>query len=266
VLVCVACGRPRQALLLDEGAAPRGDAANQESSIGRRWEFSYSERAGLHGVHGNEEEEEQEEEEEEEEEKGEGEGEGGMQGEGSDKFEASGDVEASGDEEEEDEKVVKEHTGWRTDGKQLGERTKRYKDDENASEDSEGDEEATKNLKRLQGTEGQKEDQEEVEESVVQDEGGGASMQDSFESYESTSPNRTERRKKMVSERESQDLLKVREASGADECFLCGEWGHGLYPPFPTTLLHFLSPGLLKIFIYFQISIIFDLRIPLGVI
>jgi len=251
---------------LDEGAAPRGDAANQESSIGRRWEFSYSERAGLHGVHGNEEEEEQEEEEEEEEEKGEGEGEGGMQGEGSDKFEASGDVEASGDEEEEDEKVVKEHTGWRTDGKQLGERTKRYKDDENASEDSEGDEEATKNLKRLQGTEGQKEDQEEVEESVVQDEGGGASMQDSFESYESTSPNRTERRKKMVSERESQDLLKVREASGADECFLCGEWGHGLYPPFPTTLLHFLSPGLLKIFIYFQISIIFDLRIPLGVI
>lgn len=229
MLVCVACGRPRQALLLDEGAAPRGDAANQESSIGRQWEFSYSQRAVLHGVHGNEEEEEQEEEEEEEteKEKGEGEGEEGLQGEGSDTFEASGDVE------EEDEKVVKKHTGWRTDGKQLGERKNRYKDDENASEDSEGDEEATENLKKLQVAEGQKEDQEEVEESVVQDEGGGASMQDSFESYESTSPNRTEGRTKMVLERESQDLQKVREASGADECFLCGEWGHGLYPLFP---------------------------------
>jgi len=210
---CRANARPAlpQALLADQTDNATGSGRQDSTENQQGWEFAYGERAVLHGGKKVEQA-------------------GGDEGEGdsSDPGDSEGASSQNEDEQQDDDGrtqvKVNELSRWRVDGKIQG-RVVAREEHEHIGEEAEhrqqipedGDSDSADSIRQDQ-SDGQAED-------VV----GSLSVNDSLQSNVSSSPLKRggQSRLEQSDEKEDQSGLRDREAAEGQECFLCGEWGHG---------------------------------------
>lgn len=207
-----------QALLADQTDNTTGPGRPDAAESQPRWEFAYGERAVLYGGKKAQEATGEDGDEGDEESS---DHEGGSEA-------ASSQDEGEGQGEDGQTQVkVNQLSRWRVDGKMQGlvaAREEQLYTGEEAEDIKQTTEEKRDSDSLDTIPQNRSDDQ-------VEDVVGSLSVDDSFQSNVSSLPHErgAQSRLEQSSEKEDQTGLRDREAAEDQECFLCGEWGHGMH-------------------------------------